>query len=327
MKKFILWLGILVLGLFAVGVTYEQWARYRVNDAHRPAGVVIRMPWGETHINCSGVRDATKLTIILQSGLDLFGSLSWAPIQQDIARSFRVCSYDRPGILWSEPINSPRDAVSIADELTALLKTVGERPPFLLVGHSLGGLMSQVHAARYPEEVTGLVLIDSSHHEQAQRLPPEAVAAEMSEPPPDWLVATAANVGLLRLLDPFPSTPIPDSVAPARQFMSTSAGGLIAEVRAIPTITTQAGEERVLKTLPIVVMTRGREPDGLRKFLSDDIIAEAAEVWLELQAELTQLSERSEQHVVEDAGHYIHHDQPKVVVDTILEFATTLNGG
>ncbi|MDQ3827610.1 MAG: alpha/beta hydrolase, partial [Actinomycetota bacterium] len=93
-------------------------------------------------------------------------SADWANVQRVVAKTTRVCAYDRAGMGWSEPGPEPRDAKQISSELHTLLKGAGTVGPYVLVGHSTGGLYARMYAALYPEEVAGMVLVDSSHPEQ-----------------------------------------------------------------------------------------------------------------------------------------------------------------
>lgn len=98
-------------------------------------------------------------TIILESGL-MSTVLTWQQIQPKLAKSARVISYDRAGMGWSDPGPEPRDAERIAEELRDFLRRAEIPPPYVLVGHSFGGLTMLLFAARYPHEVSGVVLVD-----------------------------------------------------------------------------------------------------------------------------------------------------------------------
>lgn len=92
-------------------------------------------------------------------------SISWSWVQPEIAKTTRVCAYDRGGFGWSEPAPMPRTAARMAGELRSLLDRGGVQPPFVLVGHSFGGLVARVFAARHRSDVAGLVFVDSAHPE------------------------------------------------------------------------------------------------------------------------------------------------------------------
>lgn len=117
---------------------------------------MARVAGRDVHIVCSGQGTPT---VVLEAGM---GSMSsqWAWIQPGIAKFTRVCAYDRAGAGWSQAARGPRDADHIAADLEALLQTTGQTPPYVVVGHSLGGVFARVFASRNPSSVAGLVLID-----------------------------------------------------------------------------------------------------------------------------------------------------------------------
>lgn len=109
-----------------------------------------------THIVCMG---EGAPTVILEAGIG--STLSqWAWVQPGIAKFAHVCSYDRAGLGGSQPAPGRRDGLKIAEDLSALLAVAGKKPPYIVVGHSLGGLFARVFASLYPDQVAGLLLID-----------------------------------------------------------------------------------------------------------------------------------------------------------------------
>lgn len=101
-------------------------------------------------------------TIVLQAGLG-DGKNVWTAVAEDLARDYTVFAYDRPGHGGSPTSAAPRDPCTIAAELRDLLRSSGQAPPFVLVGHSLGGLYQYAFARLYPDDVMGLVLLDPTH--------------------------------------------------------------------------------------------------------------------------------------------------------------------
>ncbi|MDH3355379.1 MAG: alpha/beta hydrolase [Chromatiales bacterium] len=100
--------------------------------------------------------------VVFENGLD--GKMnSWNKIVPEISREATTFAYNRSGYGRSDPVSTLRDGLHIIDELRSLLRSNGLKPPYVLVGHSFGGLYMQLFARRYPEEVTGLVLVDSTH--------------------------------------------------------------------------------------------------------------------------------------------------------------------
>lgn len=122
----------------------------------------------------------------------------WGNVQPGVAVHTRACSYDRAGLGWSEAGPMPRDGLRIADELHALLRNAGEPPPYVLVGHSFGGLLVRVYADRYPGGVAGLVLLDSSHPDQLARLEPVQGKPSFLDRLLPALLPVMARLGILR---------------------------------------------------------------------------------------------------------------------------------
>jgi hypothetical protein len=128
---------------------------------HKKIGV-----FDHRHIEYSLVRNnAGSPIVVFENGLD--GKMYWwNKIIPEISKDATTFAYNRPGYGSSDRISTPRDGLHIIDELRLLLRSNGLMPPYVLVGHSLGGLYMQLFARRYPEEVTGLVLVDSTHPRQ-----------------------------------------------------------------------------------------------------------------------------------------------------------------
>jgi pimeloyl-ACP methyl ester carboxylesterase len=126
-----------------------------------PPGRLVDVGGFRLHIHCSG--DGSP-SIVLDAALG-GSSLSWSLVQPELAKVSRVCSYDRAGFGWSEAGPMPRTAGRIADELRTLLERGGVPPPYLLVGHSFGGLVTLIFAKRFCRDTAGLVLVDPAHAE------------------------------------------------------------------------------------------------------------------------------------------------------------------
>ena len=137
------------------------------------SGSLVEVDGHEMHLNCEGTGSPI---VLLESGQDVRGSLSWHPIKAQVAAVTRVCAYDRAGILWSAPGPNPRTSPSIAQELETLLGAAGETGPYVLVGHSIGGIHMRRFADLDRDAVVGLVFVDSSHPDQLERLPAEMTA-------------------------------------------------------------------------------------------------------------------------------------------------------
>jgi len=155
-----------VLGILSAGAVAMHAALTR-NEKRRlkPPGRVIEVQGRMMHLLSSGTGGPT---VVLETGASgYFGAWEW--VQQQVAKHTRVVSYDRAGLGFSQSATGKRDAATIVRELDELLNLSGEKPPFILVGHSYGGLLVMEYAHQYPEKTSGLVLIDPSHPDQIDR--------------------------------------------------------------------------------------------------------------------------------------------------------------
>jgi pimeloyl-ACP methyl ester carboxylesterase len=284
--KAILWLVIALLVLAIVGAIYQTIATARAERAHPPPGKMIDVGDHRMHIDCVGQGSPT---VVLDTALGAM-SASWVRVQQEVSGTTRVCAYDRAGMGWSQSGPEPRDAKQVAGELHALLEGAGIDGPYVLVGHSFGGLYMQTYAARYPEEVAGVALIESSHPEQFSRLPEARDNYEQTKRL--YTVASLlARIGAVRLFNLSPAPPeLPQqqraqiaALNPSTRQVSTTAQ----EFHATPQTTAHARSLRSLGDKPLAVVSAGTQSSG----------------WLELQTDLATLSPNSMHRVVEGASH------------------------
>ncbi len=147
--------------LVSVTATYGNIAR-AVAPSYDPPGAMYDVGGHRLHLDCHGHGSPT---VVLDNGLGEI-TTSWARIAGPLSSTTRVCAYDRAGQGWSDETDSPRDGIESAEELHALLDVAGEQGPFVIAGHSIGGPYALTFAARYPDQVAGLVLLDSTSPEQ-----------------------------------------------------------------------------------------------------------------------------------------------------------------
>ncbi len=278
--------GILLLGVALVSAGFEAAAARTDRRAYSPPGQLVDVGGYRLHIQCLGEGSPT---VILESGAGE-ASPMWGWIQPQLAASTRVCAYDRAGFGWSENGPRPRDAQQIVNELHLLLQNAGVQPPYLLAGHSLGGELMRLYAGEHPDQVAGLVLIDSSHPEQMARMP--GIQEESAQ---GRLLTRAgaltAPFGLMRLYwsDGGPNPDLPPQASDAMQaFFSTARPyqTMLDEDRARRQLDSQVAAVETLGALPLTV-------------LSQDTSGER----MVLQEELSRLSSQSKWRVVEGASH------------------------
>jgi pimeloyl-ACP methyl ester carboxylesterase len=197
-------------------------------------------------------------TVVLETGLASM-SANWAWVRRDLAASGRVVSYDRAGLGWSDPDDRPPDAARSADDLRTALRAARIDPPYVLAGHSYGGLVVRMFADRYPTDVVALVLVDASHPDQWTHIPASLGGRVIAAT--NRVNAGLARLGLLRLLrteKPFIAGLPPREYAEMRAYLarprawSVGADVLTAWRRRTRR---QVSDARALGDLPVVVLS------------------------------------------------------------------------
>ncbi len=327
-SKFLRWFGwtvLILLGLALVvvsgGITYQVIATHRDAAAYPPPGKLVDIGGYRLHVHCLGEGNPT---VILDAGTGDW-SVSWRHIQRVIAEDTHVCAYDRAGLGWSDPGPEPRSSVQIVDELHQLLRTAAIQPPYVLVGHSFGGYNARVYADRYPQEVAGIVLVESAHEDQWERLPQEVKSMLDSAMTRIWIAHRMAQVGLMRFLDVRGQqySLLEPEVRPGYEAALRSSHtyeAIAGELKAVYESASQVAGTGSLRDLPLVVVT-GKK--SFNAFFSDPNenfpLERANEVWFELQAELAGLSTNSLHLVSETGTHMLRFEEPEMVAQAIRQ--------
>ena len=152
------WFGIILITLIVLGVAYQTIATELDKRNYSRRGQLYTVNGHQMHMVCMGEGSPT---VILQGGASA-DALWWYRVQTQLAEHTQVCAYDRPGMGWSEPVEGSRDGLAITSELHALLEEAGVPAPYVVAGHSFGAVWSRIYAAQYPQEVIGIVLVDST---------------------------------------------------------------------------------------------------------------------------------------------------------------------
>lgn len=308
--------------LILSGATYESAMRHRAAKTFRMPGRLVDVGGGRRiQIDCRG---AGSPTVVLESGLDVYGSLSWAAVHDSIARTTRVCAYSRAGVMWSDRSTAPFSSEGVARDLHAALIAAGEKAPWVLAGHSLGGAYAMKFTALYGPEVSAVVLVDASHPDQFTKFK-DAVGKSLQPTPGTAALGDAlAWTGLTRLAGANATPPSwPAEVGTeGNAFLPTSLHALSVETESIPATLAAASADRILGDRPLVVLSAGRKssPDEFRMMgLTSEQGERLAEAKRKLRDDQATWSTHGRHEVVADASHYIQFDRPDAVIRAIRE--------
>jgi pimeloyl-ACP methyl ester carboxylesterase len=298
----------------------------RMKAAYPPPGQMVDVGGYSLHIHCQGKGGPT---VVMDTGHGA-PSPAWALVQPEVAQTSRICVYDRAGLGWSDPSPQPRTNAVMVEELRTLLHNAGIDGPYILVGHSLGGLNMKLYAHTYPEEVAALVLVDAAHEEQYLPAPLHEGIQKFQAAGPilltvaKVLIATglpALNPALLPDISGLNDPRMPQearTILRALRVMSSKPfAASIAESLAILDSHAQIRAMQIdsFGDLPLIVIRHGIATPQMMPELTELV----HEINNELQAKTAAMSTRGKLITAEQAGHGINIDQPEIVVEAIRE--------
>lgn len=291
-----------------------------------PQRMVAVAPGRRMNIYCLGHGSPT---VVLDAGMG-DSTISWALVQKPIAQTTRVCSYDRAGLGFSDGSSRPSTALNIAEDLHALLHAAGEKPPYVMVGHSAAGMYIRVYADRYPAEVVGLVSVEGSHEDQSargwaigepgQQAKWNAFLAEYDH------CVDAARKGLTPgtpMFEKCVGTPDPRfsaqinaaqmhyAATPRWQAAVSSERHAVFYASADQTRATR----RHFGDIPLIVLTHAPYPRA--KDETQALRDQRTLSWEGMHNEVAAMSTRGIDAIVPGAGHFIQYDRPQVVIDAV----------
>jgi pimeloyl-ACP methyl ester carboxylesterase len=299
-----------VLVLACAGAAYQWIAHNRDMRQNPPPGQFVDVGGYRMHLYCIGQGSPT---VVLDSGLG-DSWLPWYKVQPPIAQFTRVCSYDRAGLGWSDPSPHPRTSKVIAEELHTLLHTAEMAGPFLLVGHSFGGMNVRMYARLFPAEVAGVVLADSVHPDQQRRLPQELKRPNAEFLRKLGLKADTIPFGISRLMEWCGNGP--PEIRPMLRTVECRLGPWREHVAEEGSFEESAEEARTagpLGSIPLVVLSH--DPEKL--YVPTDLAKQMNRQWEEMQGELAQLSTDASRVIAKGSGHYIQFDRPDLVIEAV----------
>jgi len=324
-----------VLLLTLAGAVYQAIAIRRDRRKHPPPGVMVDVGGYRLHLHCMGQGSPT---VVLVGGVGA-STLNWALVQPEAAKITRVCGYDRAGVGWSDPGPRERSSRYAAPQLRRLLRNAAIVPPYILVGHSLGGFHVRVYASMYPQEVAGLVLVDSAISEEWLGATPdqfdkESRATAQLAATQDrysrlgaWAIRLGAGRVYYELLrgrsgpgcldQNFPPDVQDACIALINQPKWFEAGG--PETAALLQSAIDAKQASIPGNVPLAVLVAGKDLSWQARKPDDP--------WFQYQKALTAGSTNSLLLVAARSPHYIPTYQPELVIEAIRKVVESARTG
>ena len=321
----------------AVALAQSAVAPIKIDDSvYASAQRLVQVEPGR-HLNlyCKGTGSPV---VVFDSGLTDETAV-WGLVQPAIARKTRTCSYDRAGIGFSDPSPHAGTSQNIANDLHRLLRAAGERPPYVLVGHSYGGLNVRYFASKFPTEVVGMVLVDPSaedYFDQMNKQHPQwhqqrllarlsvlgdcALGARTGFIPESALYKKCINPPDPRMSEAINAAHLTAYLRPGFQNAQRSEesnlllGVSADQVRAV---------RKRFADMPLVVLSRAASATPPQSTETQQERDNDYRDWLANHQAIADLSSRGMHKVVENSGHYIQVDQPQAVIDAIVDVLTT----
>lgn len=287
--------GVLIL-LIVAGAAYQWFASAADQRAYPAPGQLVDVGGHRLHIFCMGNGSPTVILDALGDG----ASPQWGWVQPAVAKTTRVCAYDRSGRGWSESGPMPRDGKAVAQDLHALLTNAKIEGPTVMVGHSYGGLIALIYAGLYADDVAGMTLIDSGLPGlRSERMPAAAHERDASDSKLVSMAPWMARLGIFRLIGY--SSVLPEPQYSYAQAIYASNGlwdSLKAELQAMPLTDAEARQMPSLGDHPLMIVA------GTRGWVDANAPTdESRKIFNTMQQELLPLSTNSVYREIEGASH------------------------
>jgi pimeloyl-ACP methyl ester carboxylesterase len=321
--------GLLVLGglvglfvlLFLAACTVEKITLARIPEKYPMPGELVNVGEYSLHLYCTGDPDAKPVVVVSPgSGSNV---AQWPLVQPEVAKFTRICVYDRLGSGWSFGAPQGQNYQEESKDVHTMLQKAGIEGPYVLVGHSLGGAVMQVYASLYPQEVAGMVMVDSRTRGIESKYPPEYMKTIRMTEQGSYAFSIPGVFRLLNWFGLFKTQPYLEVLPPD---LKDVAYGIDYNSRAFTYQKSTIGvnEEREalfesagsLPDVPLIVIVHGIT-EGLPVGGDGGVAQQADQVWLAEMARLADEAPQGRLVVAEKSGHNIQLEQPQVVVDAI----------
>ncbi len=315
-----------LLFLVCAGMAYQSFGAARDAKMFPPPGQMVDVGGHRLHLWKRGEGSPVVL-FDAGSGGTVF---DWGLVAGEVSETTTTVVYDRAGMGWSDPGPEPRNTEHMIAELWTALEIAGIEGPYILVGHSFGGINMRAFYHAHPEQVVGMVLVDSAHEEQLERFSSEIREMGKANQRVMRLYGVAARLGIVRGTALFMGTALlPPTHHALPEQDQKALLNLVLKPQSFETIRkeTHAAEKRManlqeghgsLGSLPLTVISAGKGFSA-EQFPPGFPLDEMRKTWNEMQAELAALSTQATHRIAEESSHYIQLEQPDLVIEAIRE--------
>ena len=313
-------IGLGLVGTVAVlalsGALYQGISDRIDAKKYPPIGKLVDVGGYNIHLYTTG---SGGPSVILDAGMGC-NALGWSLVQPKVAEFTQVTAVDRAGNGWSDESPLERTSENIIMEFRTALKKASIPAPYVLVGHSFGGINAQLWASLYPDEVLGVILVDSSHEDQFEKMP----MPQMNH----TLMMLASRLGVARLV-----THLPMYKKGVAVFQEQIQNQLLSQVRTTKFMRTVLGEASQFETSckqlkaaggslgdkPLIVISAAKYASAEEIGLSQERLDAFFADFKELQKDLAAKSTKGKQVIAEESDHMVTLNQPQIIIDSIKE--------
>jgi len=308
--------------LFLAAFIVEKITLTQIPSKYPAPGQMVDVGEYSLHLYCTGDPSARPVVVVSPgSGSNV---AQWPLVQPEVAKYARICIYDRPGSGWSFVAPHGQTYQEEAQDVHTMLQNAGVPGPYVLVGHSLGGAVMQVYASLYPQDVVGMVMVDTRTRGIESKQPPEYVKANKMTGQGSYAFSIPGVLRLLNWFGVLRTLPIFESLPPdlrevaygldwnSRYWAYVKANITIEEHREALFISAEP-----LPDVPLIVIGHGKTEQSQGVNSTEDIALQADRIWLDEMKKLATETSQGAYIVAEKSGHSIQLEQPDVIIDAI----------
>lgn len=318
---------IFTLSLLVFGVFYEYVSYKNINNNYPPDGKMIKVDGREIHVNITGTKTSLP-PILIETGTGNW-SYDWSNIQEELSKHTVVITYDRAGYGWSDPPSNGFDIDMTINDINQILELSKIDTPVILIGHSVGGIYSRLFADKYPDKVSGMVLIDSRNEFFSDHA--MTYNEKFFETQDQKMNLFLSKIGIVRLFGEniFPET-MPDYLSSEKyvnvHWDTPFFKVLNEEINQITVSEKLLEDTNTLGDKPLTIITPNEvELQATELGFSEQDAEGLEEVWMDSQQQLTNLSTKSEFILVPNSSHSVMYDQPNIIINALLKMAEEIN--